>query len=240
MTPDDITDDSFLGGRLRLLQPKRGYRAGLDALLLAAAVSPGARLMEAGCGVGAALLAVALRHPEAALVGVEREPAIAALARENIQRNGLDGRVQALEGDALAETGGGYDGVFCNPPYDDGRLGRAPAAARLHAHVTEYSLDHWVARLADRMTGGGMLTMIHRADRLDALLAAMEGRLGGVSVRPLHPKPDAPAHRVLIRAIKGSRAPLSLLPGVTLHEADGGFTAEADAWFRGEGAIGWG
>jgi tRNA1(Val) A37 N6-methylase TrmN6 len=236
---DETTEDAFLGGRLRLRQPARGYRAGADALLLAAAVTPGARLMEAGCGAGAALLAVALRHPHARLTGVEREPAMAALARANVGANSLIERVEIVEGDAL-RAAGVFDGVFCNPPFAEASEGREPAPARRHAHVTETTLDSWVAALSNRLAGGGALTMIHRADRLDRLLAACAGRLGGVAVFPLRPRADAPAHRVLVRAVKGSRAPLALHAGLDLHDASGAkFTPAAEAIFRGEAAIVW-
>jgi tRNA1(Val) A37 N6-methylase TrmN6 len=230
--------EAFYGGRLSLRQPERGYRAGADALLLAAAVPEGARLMEAGCGVGGALLAVAHRHAGARLVGIEREPHVAALARENVLTNGLADRVEIIEADALAAGGGGYDGVFCNPPYAEAGEGRAPAPERRHAHVTEASLDRWVAALSNRLTGGGVLTMIHRADRLEELIAAMHGRLGGVRIYPVRPRADAGATRVIVRAVKGSRAPLVLQKGLDLHDDAGGkFTPEADAIFRGAAAI---
>ncbi|MDX2234637.1 MAG: methyltransferase [Hyphomonadaceae bacterium] len=233
------TLDMFLGGRLRLRQPAVGYRAGADAVLLAAAVAPGAHLMEAGCGAGAALLATALRHPQSRLTGIEREAPMAAFARENARANALSDRVDILDGDALA-PGPTFDGVFCNPPYAEVGEGQAPHAARRHAHVTEVALDGWVAALSNRLRGGGVLTMIHRADRLDRLLAAMDGRLGGVRVYPVRPRADTAAHRVIVAATKGSRAPVALLKGLDLHGGAGaGFTPEADAIFRGEAAIPW-
>lgn len=235
----EVTEDAFLGGRLRLLQPAKGYRAGADAVLLAAAVRDGDRLMEAGCGVGAALLATALRFPAAKLTGVEREPAMAALARRNVEANSLNSRVEIVEGDALRGDGV-FDGVFCNPPFAEAGEGQPPDPARRHAHVTEASLDAWIAALSNRLAGGGALTMIHRADRLDRLLAACNGRLGGMVVFPVRPRAGAPAHRVLVRAVKGSRAPLTLLGGLDLHDASGAkFTREAEAIFRGDAAIDW-
>lgn len=235
----EIVADRFLGGRLVLRQPVAGYRAGADALLLAAAVGEGGRLMEAGCGAGAALLAVALRFPDVRLVGVEREPAMAALARENTVANGVAARVQIEEGDALA-GGATFDGVFCNPPYAQAGEGSPPHPARLHAHVSEASVERWIAALSNRLAGGGVLTLIHRAERVDRILAALEGRLGDVTVLPVRPRADAPAHRVLVRGRKGSRAPLRLLRGLELHDDSGAkFTPEAEAIFRGEAAIAW-
>jgi tRNA1(Val) A37 N6-methylase TrmN6 len=235
----EIVADRFLGGRLVLRQPAAGYRAGADALLLAAAVEEGARLMEAGCGAGAALLAVALRWPQTRLVGVEREPAMAALARENVAANGLDDRIVIEEADVLA-GGPPCDGVFCNPPYAEPGEGTAPSPSREHSHVSEASLDRWIAALSNRLAGGAALTLIHRAERLDRILAALDGRLGDVTVLPVRPRAEAPAHRVLVRARKGSRAPLKLLHGLDLHDDSGAkFTPLADAIFRGEAAIAW-
>lgn len=233
-----MSEDRFLDGRLVLRQPEVGYRAGMDAILLAAAVPEGARLMEAGCGVGAALLAVALRLPEARLTGVEREPGMVALARENVAANGLGGRVEIVEGDVLEGQVGGFDSVFCNPPFAEEGQGTAPLAARRHAHVTEATLDAWVAALSNRLAGGGWLTLIHRAERLGALLAALDGRLGSVTVCPVRPRAGAPAKRVLVRAQKGSRAPLSLLAGIDLHAGER-FTPHAEAIFRGEATVDW-
>jgi tRNA1(Val) A37 N6-methylase TrmN6 len=235
----EATSDRWLGGRLVLRQPKDGYRAGADALLLAAAVEPGDWLMEAGCGVGAALLAVATRLPSTRLLGVERDPAMATLARENVEANGLGARVTIEEADVLAGSGV-YDGVFCNPPYAETGEGTAPGPARRGAYVTDASLDAWVAALSNRLAGGAALTMIHRADRLDRLLRALEGRLGGVTVLPVRPRAEAPAHRVLVRARKGSRAPLRMLRGLDLHDDSGArFTPESEAIFRGDAAIAW-
>lgn len=228
----------ILGGKLILNQPAQGYRAGADALLLAAAVAPGARLMEAGCGAGAALLAAALRFPDARLTGVEREPPMAALARANAAANGLAHRVTVVEGDALARGEETFDGVFCNPPYAEDGEGTPPHPARAHAHVTHASLDRWIAALADRLKGGGALTLIHRAEKLPAILAALDGRLGAATVYPLRPRACEPAHRVLVRARKGSRAPLTLLAGLDLHEGSA-FTPQADAIFRGDAAVDW-
>lgn len=240
MAIDAVRTDAFLGGRLTLRQPESGYRAGLDAILLAAAVTDGARLMEAGCGVGAALLSVAHWQPGAQLLGVEREAAMAALARDNVIANGMADRVAIETADVLAPgAGGGFDGVFCNPPFDEPGRGNPPAPHRRHAHVTDQPLDVWVRRLADRLTGGGVLTMIHRADRLDGLLAATTGRVGGVQVRPLHPRDGALASRVLVRGVKGSRAPLAVLAGLVLHSADGAFTPMIDAVLRGEARFDW-
>ena len=244
MTISDITEDAILGGRLRIRQPRRGYRVNVDTLLLAAAVEalPGARLMEAGCGVGAAMLAVAVRSENTALLGLERDQNIASIARENVAANAMSARAEIVTGDALDKRAnwGVFDGVFVNPPFDADGEGRPPGEHRRYAHVTEAPIAAWIAALADRLRGDAALTLIHRAAKLPALLGALEGRLGGVEVVPVRPRAAAPASRVIVRARKGSRAPLRLLRGLDLHDASGAkHTAETEAILRGERAIAW-
>ncbi len=245
MTGSELTEDALLNGRIRVRQPAQGYRVNVDTLLLAAAVEapPGARLMEAGCGVGAALIAVAARTENTHLVGIERDQNIAALARENVALNAMMQRIEIATGDALDRSAhwGVFDGVFANPPFDREDEGRAPAPARRHAHITEMSLDAWIAALADRLTGGAALTLIHRAARTGELLAALEGRLGGAELIPIRPQAEAPAKRIIVRARKGSRAPLRLLKGLDLHDRSGAkYTTEIEAIVRGDDVIRWG
>jgi tRNA1(Val) A37 N6-methylase TrmN6 len=238
----EATDDIILGGRVRLRQPARGFRAGVDSVLLAAAVEaqPGATLMEAGCGAGAALLCVAVRLPGVRLLGVERDPGMVALARDNIARNALALRVSVEEGDALLRGGASFDGVFVNPPFDDAGAAQAPHPARAAAYLTSAPIDAWIKALADRLTGGATLTMIHRAARLGEILAALDGRLGGVEILPLRPRAHAPAKRVLVRARKGSRAPLALFAGLDLHDDAGAkYTPGIEAILRGEAPVLW-
>jgi len=233
---DGVTQDALLGGRVPLAQPAKGYRANVDTVLLAAAVTPGARLLDAGCGVGGALLCVAARF-SAQFVGVERDPAMAALAREN-----AGARAEIVEGDVLdRDLGiGVFDGVFCNPPYDAPDAGPAPAPAKRGARLAAQPLDVWIAALADRLHGGAALTLIHKADALGAILAALDGRLGGAAILPIRPRAEADAHRVIVRAVKGSRAPLRLAPGLTLHDASGAkFTPEAEAVLRDAAPLDW-
>ncbi|KAF0177441.1 MAG: methyltransferase [Hyphomonadaceae bacterium] len=236
----DATEDRFLDGRLLLRQSAKGYRAGADALLLAAAVAPADQLMEAGCGPGAALLATALRFEAATLAGIERDVAAVALARENISANGLQDRVSIVEGDIFENIPTVYRGIFFNPPFAAVGEGAAPRPERTGARVTEYALDAWIARLSNHLRGGGVLTLIHRADKTGEILAAMDGRLGAAAIYPVRPHADAPASRVLVRGVKGARAPMTLLRGIDLHDRSGAkFTPEADAIFRGRTAIDW-
>lgn len=240
-------EDGFLGGRLTLRQPRHGYRAGLDAALLAAAcdAEPAARIVEAGCGAGAALLSVALRRPATLLVGLERDIEAVALGRLNIANNGLTERVEILEADiarpfrvlGLAP----FDAAICNPPFfDDPESMRAPSAARRGAWMADDGLAAWIAFLVKAVREGGTITLIHRADRLGDILDLLAPKAGSVQVRPIHPFADAPAKRVLVRATKTGKAPLRLLPPLVLHPRGGGVhTAEAEAVLKGEAALSW-
>lgn len=240
-----VTEDFFLGGRLRIRQPARGYRVNADTLLLASAVEArsGARLLEVGCGVGAALLAVAARSENTSFVGLERDANMASLASENVAANGMSTRAEIQTGDVLGlqanrET---FDGVFFNPPFDHDGEGRAPSEERRHAYIADQSIDAWIKTLADRLKGDAALTLIHRAHKTPEILAALDGRLGGVEIIPIRPRADAPAKRVIVRARKGSRAPFQLHKGLDLHDASGAkHTPEAEALLRGETTLSWG
>ncbi|OYX31617.1 MAG: methyltransferase [Caulobacterales bacterium 32-69-10] len=243
------TEDRFLGGRLSLRQPKPGYRAGADAALLAAAVQAGAdeRVIEAGCGAGAALLSAALRNPRARFTGVERDPVALALAQANIAANGLAAQVEALGGDVAAGFPvlglGRFDAAMANPPFfDDPTALRAPHPSRAGAWIADDGLDAWTRFLLASVKDGGRIVVIHRADRLADLLALLGGKAGSFRIRPVQPFADAPAKRVLVQARRGGKAPLVLLPALVLHERGAGakHTAEAEAILQGESGLGWG
>jgi tRNA1(Val) A37 N6-methylase TrmN6 len=242
-----IRADRVLGGRVKLLQRHGGYRPGLDAALLAAACdsSPDQRVLEAGCGVGGALLAAAVRQPGSLFVGVERDPDARALARQNIELNGLGERVQVVAGDvdqgfrALGLPV--FDQVMANPPFfDDPRALRAPAAARAGAYMADGGLKAWAQFMLKAVREGGAITLIHRADRLADILALLAPKAGSFRIRPIHPFADQPAKRVLVRGIKTGKAPLALLPPLVLHDRSGAkHTPEAEAILRGDAALGW-
>ena len=235
---EEITEDRLLDDRVRLRQPAAGYRAAIDPVFLAAAVPDKAgRVLDLGCGVGTAALCLLARLPEARATGLELQPHLAALARDNAALNGWSERFNVVEGD-LATSGllpeGGFDEVICNPPHHKAEMTAAPEAAKAKAtHEESASLDDWVSAALRQARPKGAVTFIHRADRLGDLLAALAGRAGGTVVFPLWPKAGAPARRVLLRAIKGSRAPLTLAAGLVLHEDDGRFTAAAEEVLRG-------
>lgn len=244
---DAVTNDHLLDGRVQLRQPVRGYRAGLDAALLAAACDarPGQRVLEAGCGAGGALLATAWRRPDVRFTGVERDPDALALAKENIALNGFQDRVEAIEGDVAVRfsTLGiePFDAAMTNPPFfDDSNSLRGPSPERRAAWMADDGLAAWIGFMSKGVREGGSLTLIHRADRLADILALLGEKCGGVQILPIHPFADEPAKRVLVRAIKTGKAPLRLLPALVLHDRDGDkHRPEVEAILRGEAAIHW-
>ena len=247
LTVPDVQETAALGGRVHLLQPKVGYRAGLDAALLAASLglAAGERALEAGCGVGAALLQAAVRYPETQLIGVERAPDALALAQQNILANQLSPRVQVRSLDIrnpFSSLGlAPFDSAFANPPYfDDEAALRAPHPARREAWIAEGGLAVWTHFLLKAVKEGGRITLIHRADRLADILSLLSTKAGSFRIRPIQPFADAPAKRVLVRAVKTGKAPLVLLPALVLRTRNPDCdTAEAKALARGETALGW-
>lgn len=246
-TPPQIVENGLLNGRVRLRQPARGYRAGMDAALLAAAVPalPDQTVIEAGCGAGAVLMQIAARRPGAILTGIERDPAMAALAMENAALNGMEATATIRQGDVAA----GFralgrapaDWAVSNPPFfDDAKALRAPSEGKRGAWMADDGLRAWTGFLLKAVREGGRIVVIHRADRLADLLALLGDKAGSFAIRPVHPFADEPAKRVLVHAVKTGRAPLRLLPPLVLHDREGGkHSAQAEAILRGEAALEW-
>lgn len=248
---EEITDDGFLGGRLRLLQPKRGHRFGGDAALLAAAarslMGEDAAAADLGAGVGAVGLGLALFGARRVAL-VEIDPTLAAIAAQNVERNGFGDKAQAVVCDvadlcrpgAPQEIGAAsFDLVAANPPFDDAdRLRASPDAAKALAHSAGGDTFRTFAASAERLLKpGGAFVAIFRAEDLADALSALDRAFGDITMKPVHPRADRPAARLLLAARKGARGPLALLPGLVMHGADGRFTPEADAAQRGEAAI---
>lgn len=217
----NTTVDGFLGGSLAIEQPRHGYRAATDPVLLAAAVpaQSGDEVLELGCGVGVAALAVALRTG-AQVTGVEVQAAYGALARANAARNELP--LEVIEGDvaslprSLRERE--FSHVFFNPPYYAPGAGTvATTPARERALREETPLAVWVDTATRRLRPGGSLTIIHLAERLPTLLATIDARLGSGILLPLAPRDGRAAGRVILQMRKGGRAPFRLLPPLVLH-----------------------
>lgn len=226
---DELTSDAFLDGRLRLWQPRKGYRAATDPVLLAAftPARAGERVLELGLGAGAAALCLAMRVPGLDLHGLELQPAYAALARRNAEANGI--ALAVYEGDlrrpppdlrALA-----FDHVMANPPFHPASASRGPDAGRDLAHREDAPLAAWIDAGLRRLRPGGRIVLVHRAERLPEILAGLAGRAGGAEILPVAARTGQPAQRVLVRARKGSKAPLTLWFPLTFHR---GTSHEAD------------
>lgn len=246
-----FTRDAFLGGRLIVSQPRHGFRAGLDSVLLGAAVRPAARrLLDLGAGAGTAALVALADLEQLSAVLVEADPDMVALGARNLADNGLAARASVLAVDVTAPGSGrvdaglpadAFDTVIANPPYFETGRGTAPAAARQAArHFGPDGLERWVKAAAMHAAPGGEAIFIHPAASLTPLLVAFERRFGALAVLPLAPREGEAATRVLVRGIKGSRAPLTLLATRALHEAGSrDFRPPFEAIFRGTGRLDW-
>lgn len=255
-TPDlvkqqSLTRDAFLGGRLVVSQPEKGFRAGLDSVLLGASVRAGSRtLLDLGAGVGTASLVALADLPQISATLAEIDPGTAAVAALNLRGNGFAERARVLtvdvtaKGSLRAEAGlpaDHYDAVIANPPFFDPGAGSAPSAARTTArHMPPEALERWVKAAATHAAPEGEVIFIHAAQSLPLLLPAFTSRFGAVTVLPLSPREGEPASRVIVRGTKGSRAPFMLLASRALHEPEGrAFRPEFDAIFRGVARLIW-
>ncbi|EEX08650.1 methyltransferase small [Ruegeria lacuscaerulensis ITI-1157] len=221
----NLTCNDFLGGRLRLWQPRDGYRAGVDPVLLAAAVpaSPGQSVLELGCGAGAAVLCLGIRVPDLHLTGVELQPAYADLARRNARENRIALSVHAADLAHLPPDlrQAQFDHVIANPPYyRAGAHSAAADAGRRIALGEQTPLAAWVEVAARRLAPRGYLHMIQRADRLPDMMAACADRLGSLEILPLAPRVGRAAELVIVRARKGGRAAFRLHAPLILHQGD--------------------
>jgi tRNA1(Val) A37 N6-methylase TrmN6 len=245
LTDNLVTYDRFLGGAVTVVQPARGYRAGMDAVLLAASLSAkhGESLAEAGSGAGAALLCATHRLSGCHFTGFERDPAAIGLAGQGIATNAFGQRADIRTHDvserpsALENV---YDQSFSNPPFFEPGAVRAPAPGREAAYLAETPLKAWILFLHHITKPGGRITLIHRAAALADLLELLAPRTGEIEVLPVRPTPGAEAGRILVRARKGlRRGPVRLYDGLALHDAAGGsYSARAAACFDG-GALEW-
>jgi tRNA1(Val) A37 N6-methylase TrmN6 len=246
--PRDCTDDLLLGGRVRLLQPARGYRVAVDAVLLAAAIplQAGARVLDVGCGVGAAALCLLARTDAAGpsdlrVVGLEVQDRLVALARRNAQRLAAPGRFEVIAGDvALPPAGLGlFDHVMSNPPYlPAARADPPPDRGKALATVESTAdLARWIGFCAAVLRPGGTLSLVHRADRARELIDLLRPLAADIAVLPLLPRTGAPPKRLVLRARQGRSGQVRTLPGLVLHDAAGPYTPAADAILRDAQAL---
>lgn len=222
---DDLTRDDFLGGAVQLWQPKDGYRAGVDPVLLAASIpaQAGDTVLELGCGGGAAMACLATRVPGITCTGVEMQPAYAALAQRNLDDNGLEGIVHCadLANLPMAVRSQRFDHVIANPPYfEDFRAVAARSKERAVSRSGALPLEKWVSVASKRLKPGGVATFIQRADRLPELMSAFFGCLGALELWPIHPRSARPARLVLLRGRKERRAAFIAHPPLVLHRGE--------------------
>ncbi len=245
----DFTEDAILGGQVRLRQPRHGYRVAIDTVFLAAAVpiGDGEMAVDVGAGVGAASLCLARRVQGCRVSGIEPQTDLVRLAGENVALNNLIGRVDIMVGSLsrppMRLAPGSFHHAMANPPYlEASRAQASPNPAKATANMEESGvsgagLGDWLRFCLAMVRHKGTVTIIHRADRLDDVLAGFKGVAGGVIVYPLWPDAKGtPAKRVLVRAVKGASSPMRLAPGLVLH-SDGGYTPAADAVLRDGAAV---
>lgn len=247
-TPNSMTDDAFLGGKLKILQPEKGYRAGIDAVFLGASIpiKDGDTVFEVGIGAGVASLCVLARNPNVHVTGIEASTRYAILCEQNAKRNNFADSVRVIHADvkdamrrdlAHMPEHGSFAHAFANPPFfDDGKVTQSPSLLKAAAHsFAPEDLEQWIKALHLMVTLRGTVTIVHRAETLGRLLTAMEPKFGDIRVAPLYAREGSAASRVIIQGVKGSRAPMQLLPGMILHAEDNQFTPDAEAVLR-EGA----
>ncbi|MDP8996554.1 MAG: methyltransferase [Pseudomonadota bacterium] len=247
-TPSSMTDDAFLGGKLKILQPEKGYRAGIDAVFLGASIpiKDGDTVFEVGIGAGVASLCLLARNSNILVTGIESNTRYAILCEQNAKRNNFSDSVRIIHADVkdamrrdLADmpAHGSFAHAFANPPYfEDGKVTQSPSLLKAAAHsFAPDDLEQWIKVLHAMVTLRGTVTIVHRAETLGKLLTSMESKFGDIRIAPLYAREGSAASRVIVQGVKGSRAPMQLLPGMVLHTEDNNFTPDAEAVLR-EGA----
>ena len=235
-----VTEDAFLGGKLSVLQPQRGYRAGTDAVLLAASIAAGPEetVLDIGAGVGVASLCLAKRLSGVRITALELQAAYVDLLVQNCVRNGLGDLIEVVHGDILSPPrqikDQVWDHVMLNPPYyDRDKASLAAVPGKSIAHLNEDAkLADWLDFALRRLRPKGTITVVHRTECLDNILMCFKGRAGGVKVLPIWPRQNRSAKRVIVSATKESLTPISVLPGIVMHEDGRRYSQSAEDILR--------
>lgn len=240
----DTPEIHVLNHKVRLLQAENGFRTSLDSVFLGAAcmAEAGDRVLDMGCGVGGASFCLLWRVPQTHMTGVDIQQSHIDLARRNIQLNAMEGRAEFFCADITGyKSDKPFDHVICNPPYLEAGTYTVSSseerATALGHEGSELSLKDWLDAGFHNLRSGGSLTMIHRADAVDKIVQGLGRRFGAIEVIPLYPRAGQEAKRVIVRAIKDRKTPARLREGIILHEADGAYTAKADAILRDGASI---
>jgi tRNA1(Val) A37 N6-methylase TrmN6 len=243
--PASLTEDAFLGGKLRVLQPEKGYRAGIDAVFLGATIpaKDGETVFEAGIGVGVASLCLLSRCSNIHVTGMEITARYAMMCEENAKRNGYGSNVRVIHADvkeglrrdlSSMPEHGTFAHAFANPPYfEEGKVSASPSLLKAQAHAFgPDDLELWIKVMYSMVGLRGTVTLVHRAETLGKILTAMEEKFGDIRVAPLYAREGTAASRVIVQGVRGSKAPMQLLPGLILHGEGNAFTADAEAVLR--------
>ena len=240
----DYTEDYLLDKEIKILQPVNGYRASTDAVLLAASacnIHPNDAILDIGSGTGAVSLCIASRFEKLQpnITGVELQTELAELANKSAKANSFD-FLKYINADAF--NSGlpfcSFDHVFTNPPYFESSMPTSPKKGKALAHTFgKYNLADWVSLCIKMVKPQGYFYMINRAEALDEILTALKGRMGDITIIPLYSKAEQAANRVIVRAKKDSKAPLSIAKGVIIHKNDGAYSEEAEQILRKGAAL---
>ena len=242
----EVTEDWLLNEQVRIFQPKKGYRAGLDAILLAASLPDrdGSKMLDMGCGAGGVLFPAAFRLKTSRFVGLERDTGILPLTRRGVDENGFSDRIEIVEGDASAlskDWENQFDVVFSNPPYFEPERIQTVHEGRENAYLAEVPLKNWLKSMLFAAKPKGRITIIHRAAVLGDILEYLMSRSGQIEIFPVRPAPGEPAKRVLVTARKGlRRGEVVLHDGLSMHVSKGDpeYTTRAAAILSGD-ALNW-
>ena len=233
------TLDNFLGGRIKLVQPSYGYRAGIDPIFLAASLhpKPHEKILDVGAGVGAASISLAVRCPHAKIFGLEVQSNLVQLALTNIEANQVQERVEMINGDLLSAPSciklNSFDHIMTNPPYYEyNRTQSSPDPGKAQANTETVDLGKWIKACLKMLKPKGVFTMIHRAERLTEILSHLGNHVGELVIFPLWPGANKAARRVIIQGRKNIRGEIRLASGMMLHGGAEKYTPEAEAILR--------
>lgn len=247
-TPETVRETTqeiyVLNKRLKLLHSAVGFKTSMDSVLLGAAcpVKTGEKILDMGCGVGGAGFSVMSRVDGVDLTGVEIQGEHAALAQQNAVINGFEERAEFMTSDIRDfNREKEFHHVICNPPYlEAGAHLRSPSEEKATAmghDNAELNLKDWIDAAYLNLKSKGTFTIIYPADKCDKIILGMGKRFGAIDVIPLWPKAGVNAKRVIVRATKDRRSPMTLHAGLTLHESDGEYTQAANKILRDNEAL---